>query len=428
MTSLRILVVGQGAREHALAWRMQRRAWDGPVVHDVVVAPGNAGMRLIDNLRCDPANDVDGWVRLAQRERVDFVVVGPEGPLTGGLVDALAAAGIAVVGPSQAAAALEGSKAFMKDVCRGARVATASFVVVRDSHAAIDFIQARAGRVVIKADGLCAGKGVVVCDDVDMALTTLRAFLGEDGVAPLYGTASTTVVVEERLSGPELSVFALCDGHRAVVLGAARDHKRLRDNDEGPNTGGMGAVFPVPDVDLEHVQRSLLTPVLNEMRDRGVPFRGVLFAGLMLTPHGPSILEFNVRLGDPECEAMMMSMEGDIAALFAAAAKDALHTVPPITDVKPAACVVLAAPGYPESPRGGAAIVGNLQPQGRAHMFAAGVASVDGAQLTASGGRVLCVAAAANTHQDALQAAYAAVAQVSFEGMQFRRDIGASLR
>lgn len=437
---MKILVVGSGGREHALAWRLASGAGASPAaVHDVIVAPGNAG--IARSFPCRPAASVDDVVALCRAEQVELVVVGPEAWLDRGLVDALVRAGIPAFGPTQAPARLESSKAFMKDVVCAAGVPTSDFVAVQHASEAEAFLERRRGLgAVIKADGLCAGKGVVVCTDVDEARRELQLMLGEGGAGPRFGEASRTVVVEDLRGGDELSVFALCNGHDAVILGAARDHKRLGDGDTGPNTGGMGAVGPltasegVDDATIEDLRQRFILPTLHELSRRGTPFRGVLFAGLMLDPVvGPSLLEFNVRFGDPETEALLFALDVDLApALLACARGDALPAGLHAALREGRRCgavVVIAAEGYPQAPEKGAPIVGLMAADALpdVQVFFAGVAA--GAfGLVVDGGRVVAVAGRGATFDAALERAYAGVACIQIEGSQHRADIGASLR
>ena len=445
---MRVVIVGSGGREHALAWRLVRGAGDGPRSdREVVVAPGNAGMArdfarwAHGRARCAPlpGAGVDAVVALARAERADLVIVGPEQPLVDGVVDALAAAGIPCFGPSAAAARLEGSKAFMKDVCAKAGVTSAAFVATADPEHARRFIdeRARAGQgVVVKADGLCAGKGVVVCPRAADAVAVVDDMLGRGGAAPRFGDASRTVVVEDLLPGVELSVFALCDGHDAVLFGAARDHKRLHDDDRGPNTGGMGAVGPlderhgVPATMLTEVKERVVLPVLAELRARGTPFRGLLFAGLMVDRGVVQVLEFNVRFGDPETEALLLALDVDLVPALAAVARG--EHLPPLALVSDdkAAVVVLAAAGYPDDPKKGAVIEGLEQAERveGAHVFCAGVAEDAAGQLVVAGGRVLVVGGRGPTFDQALDRAYRAADRIRFAGAQLRRDIGRSVR
>ena len=444
---MKIVVVGAGGREHALAWRLSCGAGDQPRAdRDVVVVPGNAGIARFYRCRglstankpqrraTDPAVrafDRDAVMSAIVDEQPDLVVVGPESFLDLGVVDACATWGIPCFGPTAAAAGLESSKAFMKDVARTAGVPTADFVVVRDVAQAESFLESRRGQgVVVKADGLAAGKGVVVCDDTDVARGHVKDFL-----AGRFGDASRVVIVEDRMSGDELSVFALCDGDDAVILGAARDHKRLNDGDTGPNTGGMGAVGPLTDEDgvsaafLEDVRQRFFLPTLAEMKNRGVPFRGVLFAGLMMNGKQPSLLEYNVRFGDPEAEVLLAAYDIDLVPLMLAIAEG--RPLPKGLRFEPThkvAVVVVAAPGYPDAPEKGAPITGlfRAERQPGVRVFCAGVAA-GSFGLVVDGGRVFAVTSRGPSFDVAIEWAYRAVDRIAFEGMQVRSDIGASV-
>jgi phosphoribosylamine--glycine ligase len=436
---VKLLVVGAGGREHALAWRLCQPLCG----REAIVCPGNAGIGRDASLglRCEPPRGagVNGVVQLAKDKKVDLVVIGPEQHLVDGLVDALDAAGIPAFGPTQAAAKLEGSKAFMKAVCARAGVATAGYVATTQLDEAWRFIdgRARAGKgVVVKADGLCAGKGVIVCHSAPKAVDAARDLLGGAGKPPRFGAASRTIVVEDLLPGDELSVFALCDGHDAVLFGAARDHKRLRDGDQGPNTGGMGAVAPLDDAQgvpaamLARVRETVFLPVLDEMRARGAPFRGLLFAGLMVEDGIVSVLEFNVRFGDPETEALMLATDVDLVPLMMAVARgDRLPRIDALAGGERAAAVVIAAEGYPDAPKAGALIEGLADAEAieGVKLFYAGVAR-DGERLRVAGGRVLAVCGRGATFAVALDRAYRAVDMLRIAGSQVRRDIGRSVR
>ena len=420
-----VLIVGSGGREHALAAALAR----SPSVTELHAAPGNPGISRL--AACHPVHvlDVDGIAALARSLSADLVVVGPEAPLVAGVADAVRHTGIPVFGPGAAAAKLEGSKAFAKDVMQAAGVpAAASFnattmTEVRAALAALD------GPAVVKADGLAAGKGVVVCDTAEEA----EAAAAEMLVGGSLGDAGRTLVIEERLTGPEVSLLALCDGETAVPLAAAQDHKRLGDGDEGPNTGGMGAFSPVPGVgavsaaeicDVVHV------PVLRELGRRGIHFSGCLYAGLMLTPAGARVLEFNVRFGDPETQALVPRIEDDLAVRLLDAAcgrltRDAIR-------FRPGACVTvaMASRGYPATSENGVEITGcdaaeASDPDGRVQVFHAGTA-LRGDRLVTAGGRVLGVTALGDDLADARARVYAAADLISFDGMQLRRDIAAT--
>jgi phosphoribosylamine--glycine ligase len=417
---MRILVVGGGGREHALVWKIAQ----SPLAEKVFCAPGNPGTaRLAENVAI-PADDVDALVRWAADNRIDFVVVGPEAPLVLGLADRLSAAGIAVFGASAAAARLEGSKAFAKEVMASAGIPTAAYGAFDALGPALAHARAAGGKVVVKADGLAAGKGVVVCGDLAEAEAALHAIL----VERIHGAAGAWVVVEERMAGPEASVIALVDGERVLVLPPAQDHKRIFDGDQGPNTGGMGAFCPTPTVDaalLADVERSVLLPTVREMARRGTPFRGALYAGIMLTRDGPRVLEFNARFGDPETQPILMRVQGDVVpALLAAARGDLSATTLPI-DSRAAVGVVMAAEGYPGRVTVGDAIEGAEGPfPPDVQVFQAGTRRGPDGRIVTSGGRVLTVCALGADRADAAARAYQAIGRVQFRGAQFRRDIG----
>jgi phosphoribosylamine--glycine ligase len=417
---MRILVVGSGGREHALAWKISR----SPLVRALFAAPGNPGIARVATLvPLDPL-DVDGVARWAVENRIDLVVVGPEAPLVAGLADRVAAAGIPVFGPSAAAAEIEGSKAFAKDVMRAAGIPTAEYEAFTELAPAVAWARARGGKVVVKADGLAAGKGVVVCGDAAEAEEALRAML----VGGAHGAAGRKVVVEERLEGPEASCIAFTDGERVRMLAAAQDHKRIFDGDRGPNTGGMGAFSPTPHVGeplLADVERTVIVPAVRELARRGRPFRGALYAGLMLTPRGPRVLEFNARLGDPETQPILMRLRSDLVPALLGAAKGDLSAVTLDFDPRAAVGVVLAAEGYPGKVASGDAIEGADGSFGEGvEVFHAGTARAADGRVVTSGGRVLTVCALGEGMPDAARRAYEAVARVRFRGMQHRRDIG----
>jgi phosphoribosylamine--glycine ligase len=429
----RILVIGSGGREHALAWKLAGEQG----VTEVVVAPGSAGIGLTPGTRCVPVNPLDpvAVAALAQAEAVDLVVVGPEAPLGAGVADALRDAGVPVFGPVAAAARLETSKAFCHAVAEaaGVRMARAMAFGGGEEEAALGFIRdlaATGAGAVLKADGLAAGKGVIVTDSLEQALELAPAFLVERTPGEI------ALVIEERLQGPEASVIAICDGRRAVALPAARDHKRLCDDDRGPNTGGMGAYSPLPDLTDADVERILATvhqPILAEMARRGTPFKGFLYAGLMLTASGPALLETNVRLGDPETQAILPRLEVDLAPVLLAAARGALP--PDLPSLLPAAAtaavtIVLAAEGYPNDPRRGDPIEGidAAGTQG-AFVFHAGTAARQGSEggFGTNGGRVLAVTGLGPDVAAARVVAERAADTITWDGMIRRHDIAATL-
>ncbi len=420
----KVLVVGSGGREHALALRLL----ESDSVGEVLVTPGNAGTHRAPPwlagkaLRSLPGSPLE----MARREAPDLTVIGPEAPLCEGLTDELAAAGHLVFGPSLLAARLEGSKAFMKELAGRHGVPTARYRVVRDPAALGAALDAFDAPPVVKADGLCAGKGVVVAESrAEAERSAARMLSGE-----AFGEAGRTVVLEERLSGAELSVHAIADGERFVLLPPAQDHKRLLEGDRGPNTGGMGTLSPSPLATpalVERVGREIIQPTLAGMAAEGHPFRGALFAGIMVKPDGvPSLLEFNVRFGDPETQVLTLTLEGDFCDALVAAARGELDPNSLRASGEHAVCVVLAAHGYPEAPRRGDAILGLSAAEALpgVRVFHAGTALSGGAVVTA-GGRVLGVAAKAGSLGDAHARAYEAVALISFDGMQFRTDVAA---
>jgi phosphoribosylamine--glycine ligase len=397
---VRVLLVGSGGREHALAWKLAQ----SPSVTDLHAAPGNPGIARLGECHPIRAEDGEGLLGLAGSLGADLVVVGPETPLVLGVADVLRHAGTPVFGPSAAAARIEGSKSFAKDVMVAAGVATAAQLAVARPPC------------VVKADGLASGKGVFVCHsqpELDAALLAVNALGGD-------------VVVEELLEGPEVSVFAICDGADAIPLSIAQDFKRAYDGDEGPNTGGMGSYAPVPGLgagELESMLEMVHRPVLAELRRRGTPFVGVLYAGLMLTPDGPRVLEFNCRFGDPETQSVLPLLDGDLAELLTAATVSELHGLSPGWSEKAAVSVVVAAGGYPAQSDRGSTITGCDEAEARgALVFHAGTA-LRGERLVTNGGRVLSVTCLGDAIADARDAAYAAAACIEFEGSWSRRDI-----
>lgn len=407
---MRVLVVGSGGREHALAWALSA----SPLLTKLWVAPGNPGTAAIATNVNIAALHTERLVQFARDEQIDLVLPGPEAPLVAGLADAMGAAGIRCCGPSQAAAQLEGSKAFTKALCDAAGIPTARWERFEDAAAAAEFVRRRGAPIVVKADGLAGGKGVVV------AATEAEA---EAAIAAL--TQDGPVVIEECLEGPEVSLFALCDGADAVFLGAAADHKRVGDGDVGPNTGGMGAASPVPGFDPAPAMDAFIRPALAEMARRGTPFRGILYAGLMLTSDGAKLIEYNVRFGDPECQALLPRLRSDLLPGLIAACDGELGRFDLRWRDEAAVAVVMAAEGYPAAPRGGTVIDG-LEAAAAvpgALVFQAGTRVQDG-QLLADGGRVLTICGTGPDVESARASAYAAVDQVRWPEGFCRRDIG----
>jgi phosphoribosylamine--glycine ligase len=417
---MRVLIVGSGGREHALAWSIAA----SPLLTKLFVAPGNPGTATLAENVAIGALDVTSLVTFARDEHIDLVVPGPEAPWVAGLADALQAAGIRCCGPIAAAAKLEGSKAFAKDICDAAGIPTAAWEHFDDTAAALDFVARRGAPIVVKADGLAGGKGVVVALTDAEANDAIRALMETRSL----GDAGASLVIEECLGGDEVSLFALCDGTDAVLLGAAQDHKRAGDGDTGPNTGGMGAVSPPAAFGPQAQAAALdlfIRPALAELAARGTPFRGILFAGLMLTPSGPKLIEYNVRLGDPEAQTLLPRLRSDLlAALLAACDGELRHfsiEQAPLTAVS----VVMAARGYPGAYETGTQIDGLVEAAKvpRAAIFHAGTDIRDG-HVVSAGGRVLTVCGTGPDIASARDAAYRAVAAVQWEGGIFRTDIG----
>lgn len=419
---MRVLVIGSGAREHALVARFAAE----PAVAALLCAPGNPGIsRQAHTVPVDVA-DVDAVAEVAAREQIDLTVVGPEVPLSRGIADRFAAVGRLLFGPTSAAARLESSKAFAKDFMARHRVPTARFRVCREATTALAAI--RGGELglplVVKADGLAAGKGVVIAPSAAAAETAVVDAMRDRK----FGSAGECLVLEECLTGPEVSFFAICDGTRAVPFGTAQDHKRIFDDDRGPNTGGMGAFAPSPLVDAaleRRILREVVEPVVSGMAAEGYPFRGFLYAGLMLTADGPKVIEFNVRLGDPEAQVVLSLVDEPLLPILTAAARGDLRQTTIARRRETLVGVVLASRGYPESSESGCAIDGvdAAEAVPGVTVYHAGTARRDGRLVTA-GGRVLTVVGRGADYPDAIARAYAGVREISFDGMQYRRDIG----
>ncbi|OLC12364.1 MAG: phosphoribosylamine--glycine ligase [Candidatus Rokubacteria bacterium 13_1_40CM_69_27] len=419
---MKLLLVGGGGREHALAWKIAQ----SPLVDTLYAAPGNPG--IARHARCVPikAEAHQELLAFAQRERIDFTVVGPEAPLVAGLADRFTARGLGVFGPTAAAAQIEGSKAFAKSLMKRYRIPTARFETFDDVRAAIDHCQGLRQPVVVKVDGLAAGKGVTVCQTAEEAAKATSAAME----LRVFGDAGKKVVIEEFLHGEEVSFFALANGETAVPLGAARDHKTVFDDDRGPNTGGMGAYSPVPGFDAaaeQRVMESIVNPTIAALAKDGMPYRGVLFVGLMMTGEGsdPKVLEFNCRFGDPECQALVVRLGSDLVPLLLAAARGDRLPERVAWSPEAAVCVTLASGGYPERYPMGLPIDGidAAETVEGVRVFHAGTAERDGKLVTA-GGRVLSVTATAPRLADAIARAYAAAARIRFDGVHYRTDIG----
>jgi phosphoribosylamine---glycine ligase len=412
-----VLLVGGGGREHVLAWKLAQ----SPSLGHLLIAPGNPGTAAHGQNIPVAADDIASLVALARQARVGLVVVGPELPLARGLADACLADGIAVFGPTESAARIESSKQFAKQLMVDANIPTAAYASFDDPERASGFVREQGRPWVVKADGLAAGKGVVVADTLDATLQAIAAHARSG--------SGQALLLEERLFGPEVSLLAFCDGARAVPLLAAQDHKRLRDGDKGPNTGGMGAFAPsplLPPAQAARLSDLVIAPALAALEQRGTPFCGILYCGLMLTADGPRVLEYNARFGDPEAQALLPLLEGDLLDIMLACTRGELHPELVRWRDGAAACVVLAAHGYPEATRLGDAISGVPNQQAADLLvFQAGTA-LHGERLVTAGGRVLGVTGVGTSLSDAVAGAYAGVATVSFADMHYRRDIGAS--
>jgi phosphoribosylamine---glycine ligase len=433
MAGLRLLVIGGGGREHALAWALAR----SPSVAQVFVAPGNAGTTWPAAANRAPSEtvpiadgDLPGLIALAQDRQIDLTIVGPEVPLAAGVVDAFRERGLPIFGPNRAAAQLEASKVFAKSFMRECGIPTADFAIFNEYEAARDYVEQQRRPLVIKADGLAAGKGVVVCDGPEEADQALRRMLVERE----FGDAGATVLVEQRLSGREASVLAFSDGHNIAPMPPARDHKRAYDGDRGPNTGGMGAYAPATDLDatqLDAIRRTILEPAVAGMAARGTPYVGVLYAGLMLTDDGPQALEFNCRFGDPETQVILPLLETPLDEVLLACVAGRLDQTQVRWRPGTCAAVVLASPGYPGAYPKGLPIYGLKEvaaefPPDELMVFHAGTSGPAERPVT-SGGRVLAVSGLGDTLASALARAYAGVERIHFEGRHYRRDIGGSI-
>ena len=418
---MKILIIGGGGREHALA----RSIFDSPLCDDLIIAPGNPGIAQLGRCEAVSAEDNASLVELAKSQAVDLVIVGPEVPLVNGLADDLAAAGILVFGPQAAAARLEGSKAFARNFCDRHHIPQPKWQHFTEAEAATAFAAKLNGYCVIKADGLAAGKGVIVCSNLAEAKQAIIELLGGR-----FGAASQEILVEERITGPELSAFALVDGKSALWLASAQDHKRAHDGDVGPNTGGMGAVSPSPhetDVLRDQIMSTVITPVVKGMATEGCPYNGVLYAGLMLTEDGPKVIEFNCRFGDPEAQAILPRLKSDFLSAALTVAEGGLENFDLRWTDQSAVTVVMAADGYPGSYQKGQPIHGadQLETAEGSLIFHSGTACVDDGQLVSAGGRVLAVTALGNERQQARNAAYAAVNTITWPDAIFRTDIAA---
>jgi phosphoribosylamine--glycine ligase len=414
-----VLLLGSGGREHAMALALAK----SPLLGTLFAAPGNPGIASVARLLPLDPEDHATVIAACRGEKIDFVVIGPEAPLASGLVDALEAEGIRAFGPSKAAAQLEASKGFTKALCAKHKIPTAAYRTFATAAEARAYVTAQGAPIVVKADGLAAGKGVTVAATVDEAHEAIDRIFGG-----AFGAAGASVVIEAVLEGEEASFFALCDGHRAVAFASAQDHKRLGEGDTGPNTGGMGAYSPAPILDAageERVMAEIIQPTLDGMAAAGTPFKGVLFAGLMIGADGPKLIEFNTRFGDPETQVMLPRLQDDFLALLLACAEGRMGITRPRFSNEAALTIVLAARGYPNAPRKGGIITGIEAAAGERVIVTHAGTKLVGADLVADGGRVLNVTGLGATIAEARDRAYAAAAKIVWDDAYYRRDIGA---
>lgn len=416
---MHVLVVGGGGREHAIVWALSK----SPKVTKLSCAPGNAGIAAL--AQCVPvkATDVEGMVAWARENAVDFVMVAPDDPLALGMVDALEAAGIPAFGPRANAAVIEASKAFSKDLMAKYHIPTARYQTFTELEAALAYVREQGAPIVVKADGLALGKGVIVAQSVEEAEEAVRAMMADKK----FGEAGAKVVIEECMTGPEVTVLAFCDGKHLVPMPASQDHKRAFDGNQGPNTGGMGSIAPVacytPDL-AQVCMETIFQPTVDAMAAEGRPFQGVLYFGLMLTPQGPKVVEYNSRFGDPECQSVLSLLESDLMDILLACRNGTLDQTEIRWKAGAACCLVLASGGYPGSYRKGLPITGLEEAGKTAVVFHAGTARNDSGELVTGGGRVLGVTAVGGDLDEAIRGAYASAEHIHFEGMQFRTDIG----
>ena len=415
---MKVLVVGSGGREHAICWKLKQ----SPKVTGLFCAPGNGGIAQLAQCVDVKATDVDGMVKWAKENAMDFVVVAPDDPLALGMVDALEEAGIPAFGPRANAAVIEASKAFSKELMKKYHIPTARYETFTQLDKALDYIGEQGAPIVVKADGLALGKGVVVAATVDEAKTAAREMMADKK----FGQSGSTVVIEECMTGPEVTVLAFADGEHVYPMPASQDHKRAYDGNRGPNTGGMGAISPPPQYTPEIAQRcvdEIFLPTIAALKAEGRPFQGVLYFGLMLTPDGPKVVEYNARFGDPECQVVLSLLDSDLMDIFTACREGTLDQLDLRWKDSAACCLVLASGGYPLDYRKGFPISGLEEAGKSAVVFHAGTAEKDG-QIVTSGGRVLGVTALGDTLEQAIDNAYAAAKPISFTDMHFRTDIG----
>lgn len=415
---MKVLVVGSGGREHAIVWALSK----SPCVTEIFCAPGNAGIAQQATCVSIAATDVDGMVAWARDHQIDLVVVAPDDPLALGMVDAMENAGIRAFGPHKNAAIIEASKAFSKELMRKYNIPTAKYATFTDMQKAISYIHSQGAPIVVKADGLALGKGVTVAATEEEAIDAVRAMMEDQK----FGASGSTVVVEECMTGPEVTVLCFADGEHISPMPSSQDHKRAYDGNLGPNTGGMGAISPTayytPEIEKRCMQE-IFQPTMDALREEGRPFHGVIYFGLMLTPEGPKVVEYNARFGDPECQALLMRLDTDLLKVLDACIDGTLDQLDIQWKPQPSCCLVLASGGYPLEYEKGKEITGLDNVPASAFVFHAGTAEKEG-KIVTNGGRVLGVTALGDTLEDAIQNAYAAAAPIHFENMHFRKDIG----
>jgi len=416
---MQVLVVGGGGREHAICWKLSQ----SPRITRLCCAPGNGGISSVAECVPIAATDVEAMVAWAREQKMDFVVVAPDDPLALGMVDALEAAGIPAFGPRQNAAILESSKIFSKNLMAKYHIPTAEYRAFTDMEEALAYVARQGAPIVVKADGLALGKGVIVAQTVEEAQEAVRAMMG----GGKFGAAGANVVIEACMTGPEVTVLAFCDGERLVCMPSSQDHKRAFDGNQGPNTGGMGAISPSPYYTPEIARRcmeEIFLPTVAALRAEGRPFQGVLYFGLMLTPDGPKVVEYNARFGDPECQAVLSLLDSDLLEIFQACRAGRLDTVDLRWKEGAACCLVLASGGYPGSYEKGLPISGLEEAGKTATVFHAGTRREADGRILTNGGRVLGVTALGGDLEQAIGGAYAAAGHISFPNMHYRRDIG----
>jgi len=420
---MKVLVVGGGGREHAIVWKLSQSSQ----ITEILCAPGNPGIARLARCIPIPATDLEALADMARQENVDLTIIGPEDPLVQGIVDLFTERGLAVFGPTQAAAAIEGSKAFSKELMQKYGIPTAQYAVFTEHDAALQYCAGQTFPLVVKADGLALGKGVFICETYAQAEDALRQLM----LSQSFGSSGQTVVIEEYLTGPEVSVLAFSDGKTIAPMASAKDHKRAYDGDSGPNTGGMGAISPNPHyVENENTadicMRTIFEPTVKAMATEGRPFVGVLYFGLMLTPEGPYVIEYNCRFGDPETQAVLPRMETDLLEVILACLQGRLSEVPLRFRAEACAAVVAASGGYPGAYEKGLPIDIKPIPGPDAYIFHAGTSTDSQGRIVTNGGRVLAASALGQNLPDAIANAYRALANIYFSGMEYRRDIGKS--